>query len=186
MSRDNNYQAANYRTQINTADGDRWDVNGILSFYGEDFTGDELTAIGRKTQAVCITNLSTGSTVLSDYGGTSPPILPSTYGTIWLSVTGTMTNGSARMFSAKVGQHLFINMPLLGGSTASVIIYCSGNASGLAGAIVFGSTGSHCSSISLRQSAASGCWVHLYGVSDGTTAGWAVLEYQGTVSERMA
>jgi hypothetical protein len=183
---DTTYQPRNYRKQ-NASGDDLWDIRGTLSFYGEPFTGDELTAIGRKTQAICITNLSTASTVLSaGADGTAPPILPSAYGTIWLSVTGTMTNGSARMFSAKPGQHLFINMPLLGGSTASVIIYCSGNTSGLSGAIVFGSTGSHCSSISLRQSAASGCWVHLYGVSDGTTAGWAVLEYQGTVSERMA
>ena len=191
MSRNGTYRPRNYRKQVNGDSGDLWQIDGqldigeagVLSFYDEEYTGAELQAIGRATQAVAITNLNTGSTVLSDFGGSSPPILPSTYGTITFSVTSTMINGSARLFSAKPGQLLYLDMPLLGGSAASVIIYCSGNASGLSGVRVLGSTGSDCSSLSLRQSAASGCWVHLKGVGDGV---WAIVSYQGTLSERMA
>jgi hypothetical protein len=161
------------------------DATSEFGFVGEDFTSQQMRGIARNANgSLTVTNLSTGSTVLSDLGGSSPPVLPSTYHVINLSCTGTMTNGSARLPSAESGKFLMIRWtPTAGGSTASLIIYCSGNAGGIAGARVIGSTGSDCSSISLRQSAASFAKLLLFGEADGV---WSVLAASGQVTERMA
>ncbi len=192
MSRDETYRPRNYRKQNQSGD-DLWQIDGqidigsagVMSFYDEDYTGTELQGIARAGHgAYTFTNLSTGSTVLSDFGGSSPPVIPSTYGCIFLSVSSTMTNGSARLFSAKAGQLLHIRFTVLGaGSTASVLLYCSGNAGGLSGVRVLGSTGSDCSSLSIRQSAASWGWISLIGIADGI---WAVAGGDGQHTERMA
>lgn len=193
MSRDNTYQPLNYRKRKVNGGGDLWQIDGqldigqtgVLSFYDEEYTGDQLRGVARQTTALqTITNLSTGSTVLSDAGGSSPPILNSLANAIMLSCTGTMTNGSARLFSCKAGQHLFIAFTMEGGGSAgSIIITASGNASGLSGVRVRSSTGSDLSSISMRQSAASQPWLHLIGIDDGL---WAIAGSDGTVTERYA
>ncbi len=191
MARDGTYQPSNYRKQYGATEV--WQVDGqldignagILSFYDEEYTGDQLRGIGRNTAgALTITNLSTGSDVLSDYGGSSPPVFPSTYGCIYLSCASTMTNGSARLFSGKAGQTLHIRFQAAGeGSTCSVIIAASGNADGIAGVRILGSTGSDCSSITLNTSAASWGWVTLKSVEDGV---WSIVHDGNQMTERMA
>jgi len=192
MSRDGTYRPRNYRKQMEEDGRDLWQIDGqmdigeagVLSFYDEEFTGDQLQGIGRNTAgAITITNLSTGSTVLSDYGGSSPPVLPSTYGVIYFSCSSTMTNGSARLFSGKAGQILHIRFQVLGeGSTCSVIIGASGN-NGFEGVRILGSTGSDCSSITLNTSAASWGWVDLRCVEDGI---WSIVSDGLQMAERMS
>ncbi len=161
------------------------DASSEFAFLGIDFNAQQMKGIAKNAGgALTITNLSTASTTLSTIGGSTPTVLPSEYHVINLSCTGTMTNGSARLPSAESGKFLMIRWtPLAGGSTASLIIYCSGNASGIAGARVIGSTGSDCSSISLRQSAASFAKLLLFGEADGV---WSILSASGQVAERMA
>ncbi len=192
MSRDGTYRPRNYRKQMENDGRDLWQIDGqmdigeagVLSFYDEEYTGDQLRGIGRSAGgALTITNLSTGSTVLSDYGGSSPPVLPSTYGCIYFSCSSTMTNGSARLFSGKAGQILHIRFQTLGeGSTCSVIIGASGT-NGMAGVRILGSTGSDCSSLTLNTSAASWGWVTLKCVEDGV---WSIMSDGNQMAERMS
>lgn len=161
--------------------------DGFHKFWDENFLGTMLRALARSNKVVTITNLSTASTTLSDYGGSSPPVLPSEYGTIIVEATDTGTNLSARLPSALSGA--FMEILLRGGSVASLIIYCSGHTSGITGAAVVGlhhsGTASQLSSISLRQSAGSFARVTLRGTGSGT---WAVIEADtvNNVTERRA
>jgi hypothetical protein len=156
--------------------------NAAFQFYNDTGTADQIAALIKNLKSVTLTNLSTGSTVLSLLGGSSPPVLYSEYGTIFLSCTGTMTNGSARMASARAGQRLHIRFtPQAGGSTGSLIIYFSGATSGISGVRALASTGSDLSSIILHQSAASFAWVDLMGVADGV---WSVITTGGDVTEQ--
>ncbi|MCK5600428.1 hypothetical protein KAR91_01060, partial [Candidatus Pacearchaeota archaeon] len=140
--------------------------------FDEDFSAEEIRGILRNAKSATLTNLSTASTTLSLLGGSAPTILYSEYGTIWLSCTGTMTNGSARIPSAVAGKTLYIRFTMAGlGSLCSVLIYASGHLSGLSGARIIASTGSDLSSISIQQSAASQGFVKLYGVDDNV---WAI------------
>ncbi len=168
-------------------DGDRFFMkeSGYFNIKDNDYTAAQFEGMAYNTRgAVTLTNLSTGSTVLSDLGGSSPPILYSDYRVIYLSCTGTMTNGSARLPSAHAGQLLQIRFtPAAGGSTASVLIYLSGHTSGVSGVGGLASTGSGLSSISIRQSAASFAWVELVGLEAGV---WAVNNAMGQVTEQSA
>ena len=192
MSRDETYRPRNYRKQVRGDTGDLWQIDGqldigqagVLSFYDEDYTGDQLRGIGRTAGgALTITNLSTGSTVLSDYGGSSPPILPSTYGCIYLSATSTLTNGSARLFSGKAGQILHVRFTIAGGTNSGTLILGASGANGLAGVRILGSTGSDCSSITIQTSAASYGWVDLKCIEDGV---WSIISDGLQMAERMS
>src|SRR5690554_2726706 len=111
---DNTYQPKIYRKQHPTgaeefvvAAGGKVNLESATSefgFLGEDYNATQMRAIARNaTGSVLLTNQSTGSTVLSDLGGSSPPVLYSEYAVINLSLTSTMTNGSARLPSAQAG-----------------------------------------------------------------------------------
>ncbi len=159
---------------------------GIFKFWDEEFTGSLLRGLARSNRDYTITNYSTGATVLSDHGGSSPPVLPSAYGTIRIEASDGGTNLSARLHSAGSGETL--NLILMGGSVASIIIYFSGNASGISGVNVIGlehSAGaSALSSISMRQSAGSFALVRMIGQDNGS---WAIVEKSANnVTERRA
>lgn len=188
---DNKYQTKIYRKQggaeeVTKAGGrNTFDSLAEFQFVNELFYAENMLALARNTAAqLTVTNLSTASTVLSDIGGSSPPVIPSTYAGMLMSCNGTMTNGSARLFSATAGRYFTIRFTIpAGGSTASVIFFCSGNASGISGVRVIGSTGSDCSSISIRQSAASFAKLILFGEANGA---WSILSASSQVTERMA
>lgn len=160
---------------------------GIMKWYDEEFVGSMLRALGRSNQVTTITNYSTGATVLSDTGGSSPPVLPSGFGTIRIEASDGGTNLSARLHSANSGEVL--DIVLMGGSVASIIIYFSGHASGISGVNVIGlhhSAGaSALSSISMRQSAGSFARVKLKALDSGS---WAIAEIDSVdnVTERRA
>lgn len=143
--------------------------------------GENMKAALRATQNFTFTNLSTGSTVLSDAGGSAAPVIPSDYGVVFFSCTATMTNGSARLHSGLAGQKLHMRFtPIAAG--ASLIIQASNG--GLAGVKLYGSNGIELSSIALRQSAASWGWVELLCVKDGS---WAVIASDANnVTERLS
>ena len=149
------------------------DEDGYFNIAGNDYSGGKLDQIVKGGNTVKIMH---SGTVLSDQGdGSSPPLLPSTYGIIIFSATAT--NMSARLFSAlSAGRELTLMTRF--GSTQSLVIYCSGHASGVAGAAVQGITDSGLSSIQLRGSAASHAYIKL--VSDGST--WNVVEYSANNS----
>ncbi len=191
MSRDGTYRPRNYRKQ-NQAGDDKWQIDGqmdigeagVLSFYDEEYTGDQLRGIGRNTAgAFTFTNLSTGSTVLSDYGGSSPPVIPSTYDCIYFSATSTLTNASCRLFSGKAGQILHLRYTTAGGTASGIIIIGASGANGFAGVRILGSTGSDCSSITITTSAASFGWVDLKCVEDGI---WSIVSDGAQMLERMS
>ena len=169
---DNTYQANIYREQgankLVAKEG------GSFEFFNDTFTSTQMKSVARQGKNLTITNLSTASTTLSLYGGSAPTVLPSEYGIINLSCTGTMTNGSARLASGLTGQTLHLRFTNEGtGSTASVLIYASGNASGISGVRLIGSVKTDLSSISIQQSAASYGWVNLLSVDDGI---WAITD----------
>lgn len=165
-----------------TDNGDKLVVtsDGNFSFYDEDFTGANLKAIGRASKTITIIN-SAGT--LSDQGaGSHPTILPSGYGLILISAAGAMSNASCRMYSAIAGQRVLIKFtPTGAGSTGSIWIWFSGNASGLSGVVCYGSVLTALSSIILDQSAASNGWVELTGIADGT---WAVTNAGTSCTEQ--
>lgn len=160
--------------ELRMQDGSNFD------FFGNDYSAARVHGlISGSGAAVTVTNLSTASTTLSTLGGSSPPVLPSTTMTIFLSCTGTGTNLSARLPSAVAGKELYIRFTVAaGGSTASVVLY--GSTAGFADAGILLSTGSSASSISVRQSAASWGFVYLKAVADGY---WAVLQSKGATEQ---
>ena len=161
--------------------------DGYFEWGNEPFIGRMLKALGRSNKVTTITNYSTGATVLSDAGGSSPPVLPSGYGTIRIEASDGGTNLSARLHSANSGEVL--DIVLFGGSVASIIIYFSGHTSGISGVNVVGlehsATASALSSISMRQSAASFARIKLKALDSGS---WAVVEIDSVdnVTERRA
>jgi len=148
------------------------DSDGYLRLNGTQYSGDtldELLSLLQKQNAAVV--MMESATVLSDQGdGSDPPILPSTYGFIYIS-GANVNNMSARMFSAgSAGRQLIIATRY--GQGQSIIIACSGNADEIAGAVVIGPLGSSLSSFQLRGSAASQAYIKL--VSDGSA--WRVIE----------
>ena len=156
-------------------------ADGILNFYGEQNSGLQLRAFLRRMKELVWTNLSTGSTVLSDYGGSSPPVVPSEYGVIIFSCTTTLANGSARMCSGIAGEEklLIFGSNVVGAQ--SIIIAFSGHASGISGVKCRGSVITPLSSIKMGASAASYPFVLLRCVRDSE---WAVIASQGYVVEQ--
>lgn len=168
--------------QITLESGAIVDADDAFKFYvgALEVTGENLKAILRATQNFTFTNLSTGSTVLSDAGGSAAPVIPSDYGVIFFSCTDTMTNGSARLHSGLAGQKLHLRFTPVG-SAASLKIQASNG--GFAGVKLYGSNGIELSSISIRQSAASWGWVELFCIKDGS---WAVISAGAdNVTERL-
>lgn len=159
------------------------EADGIFSFLDESFTGTLLRSLARRTKQVTITNQSTGSTVLSDFGGSSPPVLPSEYGLVIISATATMTNGSARLYSAKLGDELIITFASETASVQSLIIYASGHASGIAGAHLRGSALTPVSSINMHASSNSMPILILRAIEDGV---WAIIHTDGNVTENLS
>lgn len=151
------------------------DSDGYFNFYSKDVSGAALrNVIYTRTQGTIMIN-SAG--VLSDQGdGTAPPILPSLQRVIVFSFTDAASNASARLCSGFVGQELTL-MTRGGGSTGSIVIYCSGHASGISGVVVVGLLSGELSSITMRNSAASTGMVKLVCTTDGT---WAVVDFIGT------
>lgn len=148
------------------------DSDGYLRLSGTQYTGDVLQELVQQLQRNNATVVIIDSaTVLSNQGDDSaPPILPSTYGNIYISAVAT--NMSARMFSAgSAGREVTIMTRF--GSTQSIVVYLSGHTSGVAGAAVYGPTDSGLSSIQLRGSAASHAYIKL--VSDGSA--WRVVDH---------
>jgi hypothetical protein len=182
--------SSNYQTKIGIEkEAERFFMreDGYFNFFDEEFPGGILRSLAQQTKVYTITNYSTAGTTLSDHGGSAPPVLPSGYGTIRIEASDAGTNLSARLASAYSGQEL--NLVLMAGSVASVIIYCSGHASGISGVNVIGlhhSAGaSALSSISMRQSAGSFARVKLRALDSGD---WAVVEIDSVdnVTERRA
>ncbi len=192
MSRDGTYRPRNYRKQMENDGRDLWQIDGqmdigeagVLSFYDEEYTGDQLQGVARAAKGVLtITNLSTGSTVLSDYGGSSPPVLPSIYGCILFSATSSLTDGSCRLFSGKAGQILHLRYTTAGGTASGTMIIGASGTNGMAGVRILGSTGSDCSSITIQTSAASFGWVDLRCIEDGV---WSIVSDGEQMAERMS
>jgi len=188
MARDTSYQPLNYQKQKTNGGGDLWQVDGqldvgetgVLSFFDEELTGSRGRALARNLAAAVV--IINSATVLSAQGGSSPPVLPSEYGTIFFSIgANSVTEGSARLFSAIPGQRLHLRLSPSGGVSAIVTIY--GSDAGFTGVKILGSTGSYISSIQITQSAASFGWVDLIGVDDGV---WSVLGAGNLVTERLA
>jgi len=149
-------------------------------FNDEDFSSQQMAAANRISKATTNTNQSTGGTVLSDAGGSSPPVIPSTVGVYMISTSAAMTNGSVRLYSGLVGQRLHIRLTQAAqGSVGCVWVMASG--AGFTGVKLLGSTRTELSAIALRQSAASCGWVDLLCVTDGT---WAVVTTGGDVTEK--
>ena len=132
-----------------------------------------MRGLARNTSSTfTVTNLSTGSTVLSDIGGSSPPVLPSEYRVIKLSCNSTMIAGSARLPSAEAGRLLTIRFTTNAANSNILSLLCSGHASGISGVRVLASTGSDLSCLLIRTSAASYGYLILQGEEDGV---WSVL-----------
>ena len=171
--------------QITLKSGSIIDADDGFKFYAGslEVTGANLKALLRSTQQYTFTNLSTGSTVLSDAGGSAAPVIPSDYGVIFFSCTDTMTNGSCRLHSGLAGQRLNLRFtPAAGGSAASLAIFAS--IGGLTGVKLYGSNGVELSSITIRQSVASWGWIELFCIKDGS---WAVINSDAdNVTERLS
>lgn len=149
-------------------------------FNDEDFSSQEMAAANRISKTTINTNQSTGGTVLSDAGGSSPPVIPSTVGVYLISTSAAMTNGSVRLYSGLVGQRLHIRLTNAAqGSVGCVWVMASG--AGFTGVQLQGSTRIQLSAIALRQSAASCGWVDLLCIEDGV---WAVITTGGDVTEK--
>ena len=148
------------------------DSDGYLRLAGTQYTGDVLQELVNQLQKnnATVIMIDSGTKLSGQGDGSDPPVLPSTYGIIFLSATAT--NMSARMFSVlSTGREVTLMTRF--GSTQSIVVYLSGHTSGIAGAAVIGPTDSGLSSIQLRGSAASHAYVKL--VSDGTS--WRVVDY---------
>ncbi len=180
---DNTYQPKIYRKQhANNAEemviaaGGKVNLEADTSefgFLGEDFNAQQMRGQARNTNAAfTVTNLSTGSTVLSDMGGSSPPVLPSTYRTIKISCTSTIVAGSARLFSGEAGRFLTIRYTTNCANSNIISVYCSGHISGISGVRLLASTGSDLSCFLIRTSAASYGYVILQAEEDGV---WSIL-----------
>lgn len=118
------------------------------------------------------------SGVLSAMGGSSPPVLPSLYGRIILSIGGISANtASARLWSAHIGEEVYIE--LIGSmSTAEILIVASN--SGFTGVSIEGgykgSVGASHAALSaflIRASATSNAWIRLACYTEGT---WSIID----------
>jgi hypothetical protein len=168
-----------YQTKVSLErGGDRIQIDeaGYAYFKDTDVSGEQLKHINvpQVNQAIMINSAG----VLSAQEATYPPILPSQYGMIVLSMADAASNASARLPSAQQGNDLVIALRG-GGSTCSVVIYCEGHTSGLTGASVIGYTSGAISNISMRGSAASNPILRLHAFSDGT---WSVVDSAGQIT----
>jgi hypothetical protein len=187
MARETSYQPLNYRAQ-NVPGTDHWQVDGeldvgetgVLSFFDEELTGSRGRALARNLKAAVV--IINSVAVMSAQGGSSPPVLPSEYGTIIFSMgLNSVTEMSCRLFSAIPGQRLHLRCSPSAGQSGIVTFY--GSDAGFTGVKILGSTGSYVSSIQITASGASFGWVDLMGVDDGV---WSVVGAGNLVTERPA
>ncbi len=111
--------------------------------------------------------------VLSDLGGSNPPVLPSREHLVILSLWGAADDWSARMCSSYEGQECIIIVK--GAATTSGILLFSADtaADNISGVNCIGTNGDSLSSILMWGSAVSKAMVKLVGLADGA---WAVVE----------
>ncbi len=123
-------------------------------------------------------NSATSDNVLSDMGGSSPPVLPSRTGYIVLSL-GKASRWSARMCSAYKGQEVVI-MIRDSLNTSGEIIFSAGNSTlNISGTGAVGLAGQALPSIELRQSGNSFGMIRLFGIDDGLWALVATGSHEG-------
>lgn len=155
--------------------------DGNMKFYDTDFTGQQLkNFINANLTNTIIINSAGVLSAAAD--GTSPPILPSQHGYIFLSLADAASNASARLGSGKEGEVLVIQ-GRGGGSVASVIVFCSGHTSGISGVTVIGTLSGGLSSFKLDFSSNSYPMIKLLCTADGS---WAVIDKVGGVTEQPA
>lgn len=129
--------------------------------------------VGRPRWSIITDDGTTGDTI-SAMGGSDPPVLPSMMGYIVFSITDELSDASARMPSAHIGEELVIIMRGIG-STGSIKIHFSGVTSTLniSGVACIGQSEDDLSMIRLRNSQTSFGFLRLVGVADGV---WAVID----------
>jgi len=148
--------------------------DGYMKFFDTDFTGIQLRNFIRTqfTTAIIMNSAGVASAVPGD---SSPPILPSGIGYIFLSFADAASNASMRLCSGKVGEEMrFFNRG--GGSAWSILVFASGAAgSGIAGVSLMGRYSGALSSIRFNASAAgSQVYLQLKCVVEGT---WEIVDY---------
>lgn len=154
-----------------------------FKFYDTDYTGAQLRNY-LETQYNGELVIINSGTLVSDNGGSSPPIIQSNYGFIVFSIATGVTNGSARMFSGLAGQEVII-VTRGAGNNCSVKIFFSGAAAAdaLSGAQCVGTGGAFLSSIDINTSAASHAFLRLKCFTAGT---WCILDKNyNTVTENV-
>lgn len=129
--------------------------------------------VGRPRWSIITDDGTTGDTI-SAMGGSDPPVLPSMMGFIVFSITDELSDASARMPSAHIGEELVIMMRGIG-STGSIKIHFSGVTSALniSGVACIGQSEDALSMIRLYNSQTSFGFLRLVGVEDGI---WAVID----------
>lgn len=166
--------AAESGGSISVESGGFFDVNN------DQYTVTEMNAALYQAKVYTFGNQSTTGSVWSDNGGSSPPIIPSGYGTIVFDASGPQgSTFSARLCSALfVGQRLRIIVRGGGGSFTSTMVgfslHCGGGAGGLGiGASVVGRSGSDVSIIEFLTSTNSGGTIELLCTETGL---WSVVD----------
>lgn len=180
--------SATYQNDVGFAQGGQQMYirdTATFKFYNTDFTGEQLRDFLQTTfnGEQIIVNSADG--VLSQIGGSSPPVIASGYGFIVFSITDSASNASMRMFSGRVGQEVIL-VTRGGGSTGSVKIFFSGAdaADTLSGVICLGTQGAALSCIDLNNSANSQAYIRLRCFTAGT---WCILDQNyNTVTENAA
>ena len=117
--------------------------------------------------------------VLSEMGGSSPPVLPSRMGYIILSI-GALTNWSARLCSGYRGQELTIMVRGTNNTSGFIFFSAGTSALNISGVNVVGKNGANLTSIAMYTSFPSFAMIKLLGIDDAGS--WAVIDtghYEG-------